>query len=93
MEGRGLAKGIRASKTRPGLRAGSTRPVRWNGYDKRHRDKDAKFTALLHHSYHIDTLRFGLLPVEEARCGRCRRRDVRHYGEALEENLQSLSID
>lgn len=37
MEGRGLARGSRNSKTRPGHRAGATRPVRWSGYDKQQR--------------------------------------------------------
>ena len=35
VEERGLAEGNTTSKTRPGHRAGPTRPVRWSGYDKR----------------------------------------------------------
>ena len=31
-EGRGWPKGIRASKTRPGLSAGKVRPMRWSKY-------------------------------------------------------------
>ena len=50
VEGRGLPKGNAASKTRPGHRAGQGAP---NGLDRvRHvarRDKEARFTALLHH--------------------------------------------
>ena len=36
VEGRGLAKGNPPSKTRPGLRAGQVRPVRWSEYVVRH---------------------------------------------------------
>ena len=50
VEGRGLAKGNTASTTRPGRSAGSGAP---SGLDRvrevARRDKDARFTALLHH--------------------------------------------
>src|SRR5437879_5098622 len=50
VEGRGLAEGNTASKTRPGLRAGldassALERVR----EVARKDKDARFTALLHH--------------------------------------------
>ena len=49
-EERGLAKGNAASETRPGRRAGQDVP---NGLDRVRRiaatDKEARFTALLHH--------------------------------------------
>ena len=50
VEGRGLAKGNTASKTRPGHRAGHGAP---NALDRvrqvARQDKEAQFTALLHH--------------------------------------------
>jgi RNA-directed DNA polymerase len=50
VEGRGLAEGNTGSNTRPGLRAG---PDGLNALDRvrevARRDKDARFTALLHH--------------------------------------------
>jgi RNA-directed DNA polymerase len=50
VEGRGLAEGSTGSPTRPGLRAGPGVP---SGLDRvrevARRDKDARFTALLHH--------------------------------------------
>src|SRR6516165_11708646 len=50
VEGRGLAEGNTASTTRPGRSAGSGAP---SGLDRvrevARRDKDARFTALLHH--------------------------------------------
>ena len=49
-EERGLAKGNAASETRPGRRAGQDVP---NGLDRVRRiaatDKEARFTALMHH--------------------------------------------
>src|SRR5712671_6579850 len=56
-EERGSAKGNTASKTRPGHRAGSGAP---NALDRvrevARRDKEARFTALLHH-VDLDRLR------------------------------------
>src|ERR1035438_7045970 len=50
VEGRGLAEGITDSATRPGRSAGQGVP---NGLDRvrevARRDKEARFTALLHH--------------------------------------------
>jgi RNA-directed DNA polymerase len=65
VEERGLPKGNTASKPRPGLRAGQGAP---SALDRVRRiaeeDKDAKFTALLHH-VDVDRLReayFALRP-------------------------------
>ena len=50
VEGRGLAEGNTASKTRPGLRAGSDAPSALERVrEVARKDKDARFTALLHH--------------------------------------------
>ena len=50
VEGRGLAKGNTASKTRPGHSAGIDAPSALDRVRRVARqDKDARFTALLHH--------------------------------------------
>ena len=58
VEGRGSVKGNAASETRSGLRAG---PSVSSGLDRvAQKDKDAKFTALLHHVV-VDRLRAAYL--------------------------------
>jgi len=50
VEGRGLPKGNAASKTRPGRSAGQDAPSALDRVrEVAVRDKDARFTALLHH--------------------------------------------
>src|SRR5450755_5177452 len=57
VEGRGLAKGNTASKTRPGHRAGQGAPSALDRVRQVARqDKEAQFTALLHH-VDLDRLR------------------------------------
>ena len=72
VEGRGLAKGNTVSSTRPGLSAGPGVP---SGLDRvrevARRDKEARFTALLHHvdlSSPVGGLR-GDQPEGRTRCG------------------------
>src|SRR5712692_8526864 len=49
-EGRGLAEGNTGSSTRPGRSAGSVVPrVLYRGREVARREKEARFTALLHH--------------------------------------------
>ena len=50
-----------------------------------------KFTALLHHIYRIDTLRFAYSQLKRQAAPGVDGETWRHYGEALEENLQDLS--
>src|SRR5687768_16539006 len=57
VEGRGPAKGNAASKTRPGRRAGHDAPSALGRVRRRaQQDKEARFTALLHH-VDVDRLR------------------------------------
>ena len=57
MEGRGLPEGNTASKTRPGRRAGVGVPSALDRVrESAQKDKDARFTALLHH-VDVDRLR------------------------------------
>ena len=60
-------RGTRASKTRPGHRAGPARPVRSTVYVKQQEgDRKAKFTALLHHVT-VDRLREAYLGASSAK--------------------------
>ena len=90
VEGRGLAKGNTASTTRPGRSAG---PGASSGLERvrevARRDKEARFTALLHH---VDLSRLrraycGDQPEGRSGSG---RGDMEAYGQDLEANLQDL---
>ena len=62
VEGRDWPRGTGDSKTRSGRRAGKTCPVRWSGYGKQQgRDKETRFTALFHHVYDLEMLRWAYL--------------------------------
>src|SRR6266487_5427277 len=54
------------------------------------KDKEVRFTALLHHIYNLETLRMAYFCKKEAAPG-VYGETWRHYGEALEDNLQDLS--
>ena len=71
----GWPKETCASKTRPGHRAGTARPVRWSGYVKQQDGiRKMRFTALLHHVYDVDRLRAAYLALKKrSRAGRGRR--------------------
>jgi RNA-directed DNA polymerase len=90
VEGRDLAEGNATSKTRPGHRAGLSAP---SALDRVRRiaagDKDARFTALLHH-VDVDRLRaayWALRPKAAAGVDGVTWTD---YGQDLEENLRDL---
>src|SRR6266498_3716573 len=54
------------------------------------KDKEVRFTALLHHIYNLETLRMAYFCKKEAAPG-VYGETWRHYGETLEDNLQDLS--
>ena len=90
VEGRDLVEGNTTGKTRPGLRAGVSVP---SALDRVRRiaaeDKDARFTALLHH-VDVDRLRaayWALRPKAAAGVDGVTWAD---YGRELEENLREL---
>jgi RNA-directed DNA polymerase len=90
VEGRGLPEGNAASKTRPGRRAGQGTP---SALDRVRRiaqtDKDARFTALLHH-VDVNRLRavyFALRPKAAPGVDGVTWHD---YGQDLEGNLRDL---
>src|SRR2546428_2309882 len=92
MEGRGLAKGNLRQQNAPrtpsreGVHSALER-VR----QAARRDKKVRFTALLHHVYNVETLRAAYFSLKREAAPGVDGETWRHYGEALEENLQDLS--
>jgi len=90
VEERGLAKGNAASETRPGHRAGQDVP---NGLDRVRRiaetDKEARFTALLHH-VDLDRLREAYWAIRPQAAPGVDGVTWAAYGRDLEVNLRSL---
>jgi RNA-directed DNA polymerase len=92
VEGKGLAKGNLRQQNAPrtqgreGVHSALER-VRQAAA----RDKKLRFTALLHHIYDRDALRAAYLSLKRAAAPGVDGETWRHYGEALEDNLQDLS--
>ena len=90
VEGRGLPKGNAASKTRPGHRAGQGAS---SALDRvRHiaqKDKEARFTALLHH-VDVDRLRAAYRAVRPKAAPGVDGVTWAAYGQDLEANLRDL---
>ena len=90
VEGRGLPEGNTASKTRPGLRAGQgalSALARVRRIAKE--DKDAKFTALLHH-VDVDRLRAAYFALRPKAAPGVDGVTWHEYGLDLEANLRDL---
>src|SRR5438309_7169113 len=92
MEGRGLAKG-----NLPQQNASRT-PSRTDALSALERvrqaaskDKEMRFTALLHHIYNLETLRMAYIRLKKEAAPGVDGETWRHYGETLEDNLQDLS--
>ena len=92
MEGRGLAQGNLPEQN----------ALRRQSRDSVHRalervrqaakkDRTMRFTALLHHGYHLDTLRPAYFSLKKEAAAGVDGATWRHYGETLEEHLQDLS--
>jgi RNA-directed DNA polymerase len=90
VEGRGLAEGNMTSKTRPGPRAGMSAP---SALDRVRRvaqqDKDARFTALLHH-VSLDRLRAAYGALSPKAAAGVDGVTWLTYGQDLEASLQDL---
>ncbi len=90
VEGRGLAKGNAASKTRPGRSAGQGAP---SALDRVRRiamqDKDARFTALLHHVT-VERLRAAYWALNPRAATGADGVTWQAYGQDLEANLGAL---
>src|ERR1700682_4796145 len=55
------------------------------------KDKETRFTALLHHIYNLETLRMAYFSLKKEAAPGVDGETWRHYGETLEDNLQDLS--
>ena len=90
VEGRGLAKGNAASKTRPGRRAGQGAPSALDRVRRvAEKDREARFTALLHH-VDLDRLRAAYWAMNPRAATGVDGVTWRAYGQELETNLQDL---
>jgi RNA-directed DNA polymerase len=91
-EGRGLAKGN--SPERNAFRTlgrGDAQSALERVRQAARRERKQRFTALLHHVYDIERLRAAYLGIKRDAAAGVDGETWRHYGEALEENLQDLS--
>src|SRR5712671_345112 len=92
MEGSGLTKGNlpqqNASRTPSRTDAPSALERVRQAASK---DKEMRFTALLHHIYNLETLRMAYFSLKKEAAPGVDGETWRHYGEALEDNLQDLS--
>jgi RNA-directed DNA polymerase len=92
MEGKGLAEGNLRQQNAPrtpsreGARSALER-VR----QAARRDKEMRFTALLHHVYNLEALRAAYFGLKREAAPGVDGETWRHYGEELERNLQDLS--
>jgi RNA-directed DNA polymerase len=90
VEGRGPAKGNTASKTRPGHGAGVSAPSALGRVRRvAAKDKDARFTALLHH-VDLDRLRAAYWALEPKAAAGVDGVTWVDYGQGLEDNLRDL---
>ena len=92
MEGRGLAKGNRRQQTAPRAQDRVGVPSALERVRQvAERDKQVRFTTLLHHVYHVDHLRAAYFALKRDATPGIDGETWEHYGEALEENLRDLS--
>ena len=90
VEGRRPAEGNATSETRPGRRAGQGASSELDRVRRMARkDKDARFTALLHH-VDVDRLRAAYLALSPKAAPGVDGVTWRDYGQDLEENLRDL---
>ena len=90
VEGRGLPEGNTASKTRPGRRAGQGASSALDRVRQAaQKDKDARFTALLHH-VDVDRLRAAYRALSPKAAAGVDGVTWQSYGQELEENLRDL---
>jgi len=92
MEGKGLAKGNLRQQNAPRTPSREGAPSALERVRQAaRRDRKLKFTALLHHVYNLETLRAAYFNLKREAAPGVDGETWRHYGEALEENLQDLS--
>ena len=92
MEGRGLAKGNPSQQNAPRtLGRDGALSARARVREAAERDKQVRFTALLHHVYNVEHLRAAYHALKRDAAPGIDGERWRPYGEALEENLADLS--
>ena len=92
MEGRGLAKGNPPQQNASRTPSRSEAPSALERVRQAARkDRQLRFTALLHHIYNLDTLRRAYLSLKREAAAGVDGERWRHYGESLEDNLRDLS--
>jgi len=92
VEGRGSPKGNAASETRPGRRAGQGVPSDLGRVRRvARKDKDVRFTALLHH-VDVDRLRAAYFALRPKAAPGVDDVTWHEYGRDLEENLKDLHV-
>ncbi len=92
MKGRGLAKGNLRQQNAPRTPSRQGAPSALERVRQAaRRERKTRFTALLHHVYDLETLRAAYLGLKREAAPGVDGETWRHYGEALEENLQDLS--
>jgi len=93
MEGRGLAKGNPSQQNteRTQSRGKNVHSELERVRQAAECDKTIRFTSLMHHIYNLDTLRGAYFDLKRSAAPGVDGETWRHYGQALEENLQDLS--
>jgi RNA-directed DNA polymerase len=92
MEGRGLAKGNPRRQIAPRAQDRVGAPSALERVRQvAERDKQVRFTTLLHHVYNVDHLRAAYFALTRDAAPGIDGETWRHYGQALEENLADLS--
>jgi retron-type reverse transcriptase len=92
MEERGLAKGNLPQQNASRTPSRSDAPSALERVRQAaKKDKQLRFTALLHHIYNLETLRMAYFRLKKEAAPGVDGETWRHYGEELERNLQDLS--
>ena len=92
MEGRGLAKGNPSESNAPRTQSRTSVPSALERVRQAaRRDRKQRFTALLHHVYEVERLRAAYRALKREAAPGIDGETWRHYGKALEANLQDLS--
>jgi len=92
MEGRGLAKGNSPQQNAPRTQGRAGAPSALERVrEVAERDKTVRFTALLHHIANVGSLKAAYFRLKREAAPGVDGETWRHYGEALEGNLQALA--
>ena len=92
MEGRGLTKGNLQQQNVSRTPSRTDTPSALQRVRQAaSKDKEMRFTALLHHIYNLETLRMAYIRLKKESAPGVDGETWRHYGETLEDNLQDLS--